>query len=122
MDQPAKQMQDPTIQQIIDAMPERFDPHAADGVDAVLQFNLTGEEARNFYAIIKDGACTLKIGQHGSPTMSMKMSAQTYVDMVMGRITGQEAFFRRKLTYRGPINLAIRIHRFFRPPETAASA
>ena len=115
-------MNDPTIQQIIDAMPERFDAAAAKGVDAILQFNLTGHEARDFYAIIKDGTCMLETGQHASPTMTMKMSAQTYVDMVMGRITGQQAFFRRKLTYSGPINLAIRIHRFFRPPDHLVSA
>lgn len=110
-------MNDPTIQQIIDGMPERFDPKAAMNVDAVLQFVLSGEQAREFYAIIKNGTCRLENGHHQNPSMTMKMSDQTYVDMVMGRITGQQAFFKRKLTFDGPINLAIRIHRFFQPPQ-----
>jgi len=115
-------MADPTIQQIINGMPSRFDPQAAGDVDMVLQFRLSGDQGCNFYANIADGKCDLETGQHPSPTLTLSMSAATYVDMVMGRLTGQQAFFTRKLRYEGPIALAIRIHRFFQPPEKQAVA
>jgi len=106
-------MQDPTIRQIIDGMPSRFDAQAAGDVDVVLQFHLSGPQGCDFYAAIADRACEVFDGVHPAPSCTMKMSDQTYVDMVMCRLTGQQAFFTRKLRYEGPITLAIRLHRFF---------
>ena len=110
-------MEDPTVEQIIKGMPSRFVPDAAKGLNIVLQFKLSGEGGGDYFAVIKDDACTLYEGEHSEPTLTMRMSAQTYIDMVMGRITGQKAFFLRKLRYEGPISLAIKLHRFFRPPD-----
>jgi len=104
---------DPTIQQIIQAMPQRFNPQAAANVDATIQFFLSGEGGGNYVATIANGKCSLESGTAEKPTLTLKMSAQTYIDMVMGRLTGQHAFFTRKLTYSGPINLVIRLHKFF---------
>ncbi len=104
---------DPTIEQIITAMPQRFNPDAAGGLDAVIQFVLTGSNGADYYAIIRDGACRLFEGRHQQPTLTLKMSTDTYVDMAMGRETGQNAFFKRKLTYKGPINLVVNLHKFF---------
>ena len=111
-------MADPTIDQIISAMPSRFNAAAARDLDAVLQFRLSGDRARDFHCIISAGSCSIDEGLHPNPTLTMRMSAQTYVDMVMGRISGQQAFFRRKLRYEGPLSLAIRIHTFFTAPRT----
>lgn len=110
-------MNDPTIEQIIEGMPSRFNPGAAPGLDAVLQFKLSGQQASVFFAKIQNDICELHKGEHDSPTLTLKMSDQTYIDMVMGRISGQEAFFRRKLFYQGPISLAVKLNRFFNPPE-----
>lgn len=110
-------MNDPSIQQIIAGMPSRFNPDAAPDIDVVLQFKLSGTEGDEFFADIKNNVCKLHKGLHENPTLTLKMSAQTYIDMVMGRITGQEAFFKRKLQYQGPIALAIKLNRFFKPPE-----
>ena len=110
-------MNDPSIQQIIEGMPSRFNPAAVPGIDAVLQFKLSGEDGDIFFAEIKNDQCELHKGEHENPTLTLKMSAQTYVDMVMGRTTGQEAFFKRKLFYQGPIALAVKLNRFFIPPK-----
>ncbi|MCJ8307583.1 MAG: SCP2 sterol-binding domain-containing protein [Rhizobiaceae bacterium] len=104
---------DPTIEQIISAMPQRFNPDAAGDLDAVLQFILTGDDGGDYFATIRDRTCTLSNGRHPDPTLTFKMAASTYVDMVMGRESGQAAFFKRKLTYSGPINLVVKVHTFF---------
>jgi putative sterol carrier protein len=104
---------DPTISQIIQAMPQRFNPKSAADVDATIQFILSGEDGGKYFATINNGTCSLNSGELESPTLTLKMSAQTYIDMVMGRLTGQQAFFTRKLTYKGPISLVIRLHKFF---------
>lgn len=112
-------MIEPTVSQIIEAMPHRFDPDAAGNMDAVIQFKLTGEDGGDYFAVIHDRTCSLNAGVHDDPSITLKMSAKTYIDMVMGRLTGQNAFFTRKLTYKGDISLAIRLHRLFRGLEPA---
>ncbi|MEL6750580.1 MAG: SCP2 sterol-binding domain-containing protein [Pseudomonadota bacterium] len=104
---------DPTVDQIIHAMPSRFNPEAAADVDAVIQFHLSGDDGGDYHATLRDGACAVGTGSHPQPTLTLRMSAQTYVDMVMDRTTGQAAFFARKLRFDGPISLVIRLHRFF---------
>ncbi|MEM9731914.1 MAG: SCP2 sterol-binding domain-containing protein [Pseudomonadota bacterium] len=106
-------MSDPTIRQIIQGMPSRFNADAAGKLDCVLQFDLSGEQGGHYFATIKEGTCHLDEGTHEAPTLRLIMSDQTYIDMVMGRITGQQAFFKRKLRYVGPINLAIKLHTLF---------
>ena len=109
-------MNEPTIQQIITGMPSRFDPNAAKGLEAVLQFRLAGDETIDFHAVINNGRCSTSLGIHDDPTLTIKTSVSTYIDMVMGRVTGQEAFFKRRLRYEGPISLAIKLHKLFRSP------
>ena len=110
---------DPTIDQIIENMPARFRPENTKGISAVLQFRLTGDNGADFFANIENQTCRVERGQHHNPTLTMKMAAQTYIDMIMGRLSGQEAFFKRKLQYSGPITLAVKLHTFFKPPEFA---
>ena len=113
---------DPTVLHIISAMPHRFDAEAAGPLNVIIQFRLDGEQGGEWYADIANGKCNLIEGRCDDATITLRMAAATYVDMVMGRITGQQAFFTRKLTYKGDISLAIRLHRFFRPPEPAELA
>ena len=110
-------MNEPSIQQIITGMPSRFDPNAAKGMVAVLQFRLMGDEAIDFHAVIDNGHCSTGLGVHKDPTITIRTTVSTYIDMVMGRVTGQEAFFKRRLRYEGPISLAIKLHKLFRSPE-----
>ncbi|MEM1316997.1 MAG: SCP2 sterol-binding domain-containing protein [Pseudomonadota bacterium] len=108
---------DPTVRQIIAAMPSRFDAKAAGPLRAIIQFRLDGDQGGEWYADIADGRCSLTEGRRDDASITLRMAAATYIDMVMGRITGQQAFFKRKLTYSGDIALAIRLHRLFRPPQ-----
>lgn len=110
-------MQDPTIQQVIDGMPSRYDPDAIKGLRAVLQFILSGDEPISFHAIIDNEQCKTATGVHASPTITLKMSSNTYLDLVMGRISGQEAFFRRKMFMDGPITLAAKLNKLFTAPR-----
>ena len=41
------------------------------------------------------------------------MSAQTYIDLAIGRLKGPEAFFRRKLRYSGDMKLLLKMHKMF---------
>ena len=60
------------IQEIFEKMPKHLNPESAVGVDAVVQFNLTGNGGANYFVEIKDGAAVVTEGDHPNPNMSMK--------------------------------------------------
>ncbi|MEM9330381.1 MAG: SCP2 sterol-binding domain-containing protein [Pseudomonadota bacterium] len=106
-------MPDPTIQQVIDGMPSRYNPSAIKGLKAVLQFILSGDDPVKFHAIIDNEECKTADGVHDNPTLTLKMSSNTYLDLVMGRLTGQQAFFLRKMHMEGSMSLATKLHNVF---------
>jgi putative sterol carrier protein len=95
-------------------MPEGFNPDAAKGMDAVIQFKLTGEDAGEYHAIIKDGKLEVKEGVHPSPKMTMTMAGKDYVDLSLGKLNGQMAFMQGKLKIAGDMGLAMKMQTLFR--------
>ena len=61
-----------TIKALFAAMPSGMNPEAADGMDAVVQFHLTGSESMDGHFIIKEGGCTYSEGVHHCPTTDRK--------------------------------------------------
>jgi len=85
-------------------------------MNAVIQFNLTGDGGGNYYVTIKDGTCTVSEGTHQSPNMTMTMAAQDYVDMITGKLNGQMAFMSGKLKIAGDMGLAMKMQSLFKRP------
>lgn len=103
----------PTITELFDMMPEAFKPDAAPGVNAVIQFFLSGDEAAEYYVTIADDKCQVDKGKHESPTATLSMSASDYLDMVAGNLNPQTAFMQGKLKLSGDMGLLMRFQNFF---------
>lgn len=104
------------VKEIFNAMPANLNADAAKGMNAVIQFNLTGDGGGNYYVTIKDGTCTVTEGTHQSPNMTMTMAAQDYVDMINGKLNGQMAFMSGKLKIAGDMGLAMKMQSLFKRP------
>ena len=103
-----------SVQQIFTAMPSRLNPSAAQGLDCVIQYDLTGDGACQYHSQIKDGAATVTAGAHPSPSMTITMAAQDFVDMTNGTLDGMSAFMSGKLRIGGDMGLAMRLQSLFR--------
>jgi len=66
--------------------------NAAKGMNATIQFKLSGDNGGEWYVIIKDGKAEVQKGTAPSANMTMSMSASDYVDMTTGKLNGQMAF------------------------------
>ncbi len=102
-----------TVKGIVDAMPTRFNPDAASGVDAVFQFDISGDEVGQYYLVVKDQKCQISEGTHASPNVTFSMASGDFIDMMTGKISGQAAFFSGKLRVSGDLMLAQRLGSLF---------
>lgn len=102
-----------TVTDIFHDMPNRFNPNGAQGLDAVIQYNLPGSGGGYWYTTIKHGTLTVTQGQHSRPDMTITMKAQDFLDMVEGKLSGQWAFIRGKLKITGNMALATKMQDLF---------
>lgn len=107
-------MASPEVQEIIDRMPQTFQPDAAGDLEAILQFNLTGDKGTDFHVDIKDGKCTAAEGKADSPTTTFTADAQDYLDLVAGKADGMSLFMQGKLSVDGDMGLAMRLQSLFK--------
>lgn len=99
--------------EIFEAMPRRLNTAAAKGLNAVYEFDLSGDGGGKWQIIINDGKCRVEEGQHPSPNITISMSAQDYLDMTLGKLDGEEAFMSGRLRISGDLQLALRMQDLF---------
>jgi putative sterol carrier protein len=102
------------VKAIFEKMPSVFDADAAQGVDVVFQFSISGAGGGDWYAEVKGGACKVEAGVHPSPTSTIKMDAADFVDMINGKLPAMQAFTSGKLKIGGDIMKSQLIMRLFK--------
>jgi putative sterol carrier protein len=102
-----------TVKDTFDAMPGRFKADRAQGVKAVIQYDITGEGGGTYHVDIADGKCAVSAGPAGSPNLTLTMAAQDWLDMVSGKLNGQMAFMSGKLKLKGDMGLAMKLAGLF---------
>ena len=101
------------IAEVFNEMPAAFNPSAAEGLDAVIQYDITGDGGGGWYVTIKDGGCLVGEGTHGSPTVTLTMSTKAWLAIVNKETSGMSAFMSGRLQVGGDMMLAQRIEQLF---------
>lgn len=103
-----------SVQELMNRMPKAFMPEKAEGVDTIIQYNLTGEEGGDWIITIKDGKCTVESGVAQNPKMTLTADAQDYKDVITGKTNAMQAFMQGKLKLAGDLNMAMKLTSFFK--------
>lgn len=102
-----------SCKQAFDSSPQRFNKEAAKGLNAVFQFDLSGDGGGKWHIIVNNDSCQVKEGAHPSPNVTLTMAGQDYLDMLNGKLNGQMAFMTGKLRIGGDMGLALRLQSLF---------
>lgn len=94
---------------LLQKLPAAFNPDAAAGTNAVLQFNTSTPH----YATIQDGAVTVSAGTAPNPDVTLIMADEDLVALFTGELNGMTAFMTGKLQLEGDLMLAQRMSSFF---------
>lgn len=101
------------IAQIFTDMVDRFVPDKAKGVDALIQFDLSGDAGGLYWIKINDGECTSGEGEVENPRMTLKASAETWHSVSKGEVNVMKAFMGGKLKVKGDMNLGMKLQSMF---------
>lgn len=101
------------VRAIFSAIPQRLDPDAAEGVDAMIRCNLTGNAGGTYFVEICDGAASVSARSSRQPQLTMTMSAADFVALIEGKLNAQLAFMNGKLKMVGDMGLAMKLPSLF---------
>jgi putative sterol carrier protein len=107
-------MSEVTIEKMMNRMPKDFLPEKAVGVEAVVQYHLSGDEPGDWIITIRDGECKVDPGIAENPKMTLSAASQDYKDVILGKINAMNAFMDGKLQLAGDLNLAMKLMTFFK--------
>lgn len=103
-----------TIKDVIMGMPGAFLPEKAAGLNAKIQFRISGEGGGDWYIEIKDQKLTPHEGIVSGANLTLSASAADAVDILTGKLDGMTAYMRGKLQASGDLGLAMRFPAMFK--------
>lgn len=85
------------IAAIFPKMLSKFNADKASDLNAVIQFDLSGENGGLYWIKIADGQCEVGDGQAENPNMTVKSTADDFLSLVNGNTNPMQAFMMGKL-------------------------
>lgn len=104
-----------SVKEYFDTLSSRFVASASKGLDAVYQFELSGDGGGTWHVKINDGAMEVVAGASAAPSATLKMSADNFVKMSNGQLNGVMAYMKGQMKVSGNVMLAQKMQAIFPP-------
>jgi putative sterol carrier protein len=102
-----------TVKAYFDTLQDRFVATASEGVNAVFQFEISGDGGGTWHAVVNDGEIAVSEGAHDSPTATVTAKAADYLKICNGDMNGLRAVMTRKMKVNGNLVLARKMKEMF---------
>jgi putative sterol carrier protein/NAD(P)H-dependent FMN reductase len=103
-----------SCKELLQMMPLGFNPEAAEGLKAVYQFEIGGDEDFVAHLVIENGSCEYHDGPSASPSgVTVKSPAHVWLAISRGEMDGQQAFMNGEYTVEGDLTLLMRLKSLF---------
>ncbi len=104
-----------TIADLMSKLPGAVVPENAVAIDAVVHFKLTGAEAGEWNAVIKNGTCEVAQGlPHFRPTVTVSADSGDLVKIYEGQLDASQAYMSGRVKVSGDMAAAMQILALFR--------
>ncbi len=100
------------MQQAIDA----FQPEKATGVNAKIQFHITGNQGGDWVATIQNQKLAVEPGTTPNPNLTLGADTQDIFNVINGKLNPMAAFMQGKVQIKGDMGLAMRLLDLFKHP------
>jgi putative sterol carrier protein len=102
-----------TVKEFFRQLPQELDAEAAEDVNAVYQFDLSGPQGGQYVLTIHEGTCQVREGTHDDPDVTLSMAGEDCVRVLSGQLSGQAAALSGKLKVSGDLGLALQLRSLF---------
>jgi putative sterol carrier protein len=102
------------VKQVFEAMPGAFLPDKAGNVKALIQFNMTGQDACQWVVEVAEGKCQTREEAAPQPDVTVTMDANDYVALSRGSLDPMKAFMTGKIKVTGNIGLMMQLLQWFK--------
>ncbi len=102
-----------SCRELLESMPLGFDPTAARGIEAVYQFDVSGDTPFQAHLKISGERCSYHEGPAAAPGIVVRTPADVWVAVAAGELDGQQAFMSGKYTVEGDLSLLLKLSTLF---------
>lgn len=95
----------------------RFLPEKAEGVNAHISYDITGEDGGKWTLIVKNGTCEIRPGADPTAKSHATMTSKTYLKLAQGKLDGRVAFMLGKIRIKGDKTSLATVRECFQVPE-----
>ncbi len=88
---------------------ESADPAKIKGMNAVYQFDLSGDNGGVLHVKVADGVAEIVEGASDSANITITMSADDFGSLLEGKLNATSAFMAGKLKVKGDMSLAMKL-------------
>ncbi len=100
------------IEQIFAKM-SSVDPKKIVGMNAIIQFDLSGDNGGMYWIKIANGTVEGGSGQTENPNMTLRSTADDWAQVIAGTLNPMQAFMSGKIKIQGDMGLALKLQPLF---------
>ncbi|NLA10995.1 MAG: SCP2 sterol-binding domain-containing protein [Firmicutes bacterium] len=93
----------------LNAKMESVDKDKIEGMNAVYQFDLSGDGGGVFHVNVADGEAAVAEGASDDANITITMSADDFAGLLDGKLNATSAFMAGKLKVKGDMSLAMKL-------------
>ena len=101
------------LEQTLEGMTLTFKPEAAVGLNATIQFDVSGGEPGVYHLTIADGKCHYYKGAADSPTLTVATPSDVWLKISHEGLSGQDALMQGMYQASGDLSLMIKMNALF---------
>lgn len=102
-----------TVKDIMTKIPSHFNKDKAKGINAKIQFSLSGDQGGEWGMEIKDQECVVNEEKIEKPNLTLKSDAILATKILSGEVEGMRAYMMGKLKLFGDLSLAMKLASLF---------
>jgi len=112
-----KQLHFESIKELFESMPFGLNKKRAEGIDIVVQFELTGNEPTTGYLTVKNQRCTYTEGKHDGATTTIKCDSKLWLAISNTEVSGDEAYINKEYEVGSDMSILLNFNQLFSSEE-----
>ena len=106
-----------TVKEVVEKLPELFNPKKAKGYNRVIQLAITGEGGGDYYLVVKNLEASVHEGVAEKSNFTMTITAEDFVSYFSGTAKPMDLVRNGRLKFTGPMTEGMAFNAIWNIPK-----